>query len=267
MVTARASATEADESAMAALMAAKPLAKDDATVRAEVATYYGETLQTSDDLKTSACCTPNALPKAVKDVLRSVPDEIKAKYYGCGSPLPAGIEGLRVLDLGSGSGRDCYVASALVGPRGTVTGVDMTDAQLDVAKSHVEEYTANVLKYDAPNMRFVKGQIEYLDEAGIEDGAVDLIISNCVINLSPDKARVLSEAYRVLADGGEFYFSDVYCDRRLPQHVRENEVLYGECLAGALYIEDFRRLCAAAGGLLRVQGQHHKCAPALLVPS
>ena len=249
MVTARASATEADESAMAALMAAKPLAKDDATVRAEVATYYGETLQTSDDLKTSACCTPNALPKAVKDVLRSVPDEIKAKYYGCGSPLPAGIEGLRVLDLGSGSGRDCYVASALVGPRGTVTGVDMTDAQLDVAKSHVEEYTANVLKYDAPNMRFVKGQIEYLDEAGIEDGSVDLIISNCVINLSPGKARVLSEAYRVLADGGEFYFSDVYCDRRLPQHVRENEVLYGECLAGALYIEDFKRLCAAAGFL------------------
>ena len=230
-------------------MAAKPLAKDDATVRAEVAKYYGETLQTTADLKTSACCTPSALPKAIRDVLRNVPDEVVIKYYGCGSPLPAGIEGLRVLDLGCGSGRDCYVASALVGSRGTVTGVDMTDAQLDVAKSHVEEYTANVLKYDAPNMRFVKGQIEYLDEAGIEDGAVDLIISNCVINLSPDKARVLSEAYRVLADGGEFYFSDVYCDRRLPQHVRENEVLYGECLAGALYIEDFRRLCAAAGFL------------------
>ena len=74
------------------------------------------------------------------------------------------------------------------------------------------------------NMRFIEGHIEYLDKAGIADESFDLVISNCVVNLSPDKKRVLQEAYRVLAKGGEFYFSDVYCDRRLPQHVKDHEV-------------------------------------------
>ena len=99
----------------------------DGEVRDSVVKYYGETLTTSDDLKTSACCTPNALPSRVRDILSKVPDEVKAKYYDCGSPTPLGIDGLRVLVLGSGSGRDCYVAAALVGEKGSVAGVDMTD--------------------------------------------------------------------------------------------------------------------------------------------
>lgn len=78
-------------------------------------------------------------------------------------------------------------------------------------------------------MRFVEGHIEYLDQAGIADESVNIIISNCVVNLSPDKRRVLQEAYRVLAKGGEFYFSDVYCDRRLPQHVKDNQVGLSAC--------------------------------------
>ena len=130
---------------------------------------------------------------------------------------------------------------------GFVTGLDMTDEQLDVAKAHMEEYTAK-LGYKAPNMKFIKGFIEKLGEAGVPDESVDIIMSNCVVNLSPDKLSVLSEAYRyawaeqeinetcltnevlkavvcrVLAPGGEFYFSDVYCDRRLPKHVQEHEV-------------------------------------------
>jgi len=212
-----------------------------------VSKYYGETLQTSVDLKTTACATPYALPKAIREILGKVPDEIKAKYYGCGSPTPQGIAGLRVLDLGSGSGRDCYVAAALVGEAGSVTGIDMTDGQLDVARKYVDEYCTDTLGYAAPNMKFVKGTIEDLRVAGVADASVDLIISNCVINLSPDKPAVLSEAARVLADGGEFYFSDVYCDRRLPEHLRSHEVLLGECLGGAMYIEDFKRLCAATG--------------------
>ena len=120
------------------LLGAKIIAPNgggDGEVRDSVSKYYGETLKTSDDLKTSACCTPNLLPKAVRDILSKVPDEVKAKYYGCGSPTPLGIEGLRVLDLGSGSGRDCYVASALVGAEGFVTGVDMTDGQLEVREA------------------------------------------------------------------------------------------------------------------------------------
>merc|ERR1711862_985761 len=91
------------------------------------------------------------------------------------------------------------------------------------------------------NLRFVKGYIEFLNKAGIEPNSIDIVISNCVINLSPDKPRVLKEVYNVLRDGGELFFSDVYCSRRLPSHIRNHEVLLGECLGGALYIEDFKR--------------------------
>ena len=182
----------------------------------------------------------------IRNIIGKIPEEIRAKFYGCGAPLPLGIEGKRVLDLGSGSGRDCYVCSALVGPDGSVVGVDMTDEQLDVARRHVDAWTAT-LGFARPNLSFVKGTIEYLDEAGIADASVDLVISNCVVNLSPDKRRVIREAYRVLAPGGELYFSDVYCDRRLPRAVQEHEVLWGECIAGALYIEDFRRIAQETG--------------------
>jgi len=103
------------------------------------------------------------------------------------------------------------------------------------------------LGYAAPNMRFVSGRIEALGEAGIADASVDLVISNCVVNLSADKRAVLREVHRVLADGGEMYFSDVYCDRRLPAAARADPVLVGECLGGALYVEDFKRLCVEAG--------------------
>lgn len=87
----------------------------------------------------------------------------------------------------------------------------------------------------------------HLDRAGIEDNSVDLIISNCVVNLSPDKPRVLREAYRVLRPGGELYFSDVYSDRRVPEAARKDKLLWGECVSGALYVEDFKRIAAAAG--------------------
>ena len=237
-------------SALDVLQGAKILAPNGGgldEVRSSVSKYYGETLSTSADLLTSACCTPNNLPRRVRDVLATVPDEVKAKYYGCGSPTPLGIRGLRVLDLGSGSGRDCYVAAALVGEEGRVVGVDMTDAQLDVAKRHADAFCVETLGYAEPNVEFRKGQIEDLKAAGIEDESVDLIISNCVVNLSPDKTAVLREAWRVLAYGGEFYFSDVYCDRRLPEALRSHEQLLGECLGGAMYVEDFKRLCAATG--------------------
>lgn len=249
-VAVAADATASGSSALDTLMGAKIIAPDgggDDAVRSSVQTYYGETLQTSDDLKTSACCTPYDLPKRIRGILSNVPDEVKAKYYGCGSPTPQGIDGLRVLDLGSGSGRDCYVAAALVGESGRVTGVDMTDAQLDVAKKHAKSYCVETLGYNSPNMEFKKGTIEDLAAAGVGDESVDLIISNCVVNLSPDKPAVLSEAWRVLSSGGEFYFSDVYCDRRLPEEIRSHPVLLGECLGGAMYVEDFKRLCVATG--------------------
>lgn len=89
---------------------------------------------------------------------------------------------------------------------------------------------------------FIEGHIEYLDRAGIADDLVDIVTSKCMVNLSPDKERVLKEAYCVLADGGDFFFSDLYCTRRLPEQVKENKLLWGEGIAGALYIEDFNRL-------------------------
>jgi len=208
--------------------------------------YYGKVLETSKDLKTSACTAAGSPHPAIVKIMRQIPDEIVSKFYGCGAPLPLGISGLRVLDLGSGSGRDCYVCSALVGEKGFVTGIDMTEEQVAVADKYLPEFT-KTLGYKKPNMKFIKGHIEYLDKAGIEDESVDIVISNCVVNLSPDKPRVLREVYRVLAPGGEFYFSDVYCDRRLPEHVQKHEVLWGECISGALYDEDFKRIARDVG--------------------
>eukprot|EP00240_Pyramimonas_obovata_P003755 CAMPEP_0118941488 /NCGR_PEP_ID=MMETSP1169-20130426/33978_1 /TAXON_ID=36882 /ORGANISM="Pyramimonas obovata, Strain CCMP722" /LENGTH=369 /DNA_ID=CAMNT_0006886247 /DNA_START=46 /DNA_END=1156 /DNA_ORIENTATION=+ len=208
--------------------------------------YYGKVLSTSKDLKTSACTSCDKPPHHVLEAIKRVPREVDEKFYGCGAPLPSGVEGLRVLDLGSGSGRDCYVMSAFVGESGSVVGIDMTDEQLDVARAHVDSYT-KTLGYSKPNMSFIKGNIEFLDKAGLKDGEFNIIVSNCVVNLSPDKERVINEAYRVLAPGGEFYFSDVYCDRRLPAEVQAHEVLFGECIAGALYNEDFKRLARKAG--------------------
>ena len=99
---------------------------------------------------------------------------------------------------------------------------------MQVSQRHADAYCQQ-LQYKQTNMRFIKGHIEYLDKAGIADESFDLIISNCVVNLSPDKRRVLQEAYRVLARGGELYFSDVYCDRRLPQSVKEHQVRIFHC--------------------------------------
>lgn len=212
-----------------------------------VQNYYGKVLSTSKDLKTSACTTLNSPHPIVRNALAKVPSEIKDKYYGCGTPLPLGIQGLHLLDLGSGSGQDCYIASQFVGAEGSVTGVDMTDEQLEVARKHVDAYTMDTLGYAKANLEFKKGYIEFLDKAGIKDSSMDMVISNCVINLSPDKPRVIEGVYNALREGGELYFSDVYCDRRLPENVRTHDVLLGECLGGALYIEDFVRICNNVG--------------------
>jgi SAM-dependent methyltransferase len=135
----------------------------------------------------------------------------------------------------------------LVGSKGSVTGVDMTDEQLAVARAHVDSYCTETLGYDTSNMQFVTGYIEDLAAAGVSDGSVDLVISNCVVNLSPDKPAVLRGVYDALRDGGELHFADVYCDRRLPQHVQDHDTLWGECVSGALYVEDFKRICNQVG--------------------
>eukprot|EP00127_Corallochytrium_limacisporum_P007415 Clim_evm18s251 gene=Clim_evmTU18s251 len=212
----------------------------------EVAEYYGKILKTNDDLKTDACATATAIPKHIKKIMGEIHDEVASKYYGCGLCVPDELEGRRVLDLGSGSGRDVYIISRLVGEDGYVLGVDMTDAQLDVANKYVQYHT-DAFGYKKPNVEFRKGYIEKLDELNLPDNSFDVIVSNCVINLSPDKEAVLREAYRLLKPGGELYFSDVYSDRRVSEDLRNDKVLWGECLSGALYWNDFHNLAKKVG--------------------
>lgn len=217
------------------------------SIHDQVRAYYGDILTGSDDLKTNAtCCSESAPPKYVIDVMPLIDDEIIERFYGCGSPIPPALEGCTVVDLGCGVGRDAYAIAKLVGPAGRVIGVDMTPAQLEVAERHRESQAAR-FGFDEPNIDFRCGYIEDLHELGIEDGSVDLVVSNCVINLTPFKEQVFREVFRVLKPGGELYFSDVFCDRRLPDEVRDDPVLRGECLGGAMYLEDFRRMMQRVG--------------------
>ncbi len=209
-------------------------------------TYYGQTLTSSEDLKTSACCTLEAIPAYHRQLLTHVHEEIRSKFYGCGSPLPPSLEGQVVLDLGCGTGRDAYVASQLVGSSGRVLGVDMTEAQLETARKHLPWHMER-FGYAEPNVEFRHGIIEDLSSAGVKDHSVDVVISNCVVNLSPSKESVMAEAFRVLRSGGELYFSDVYADRRVPTALQHDPILHGECLSGAFYDEDFRRLLLRLG--------------------
>ena len=210
--------------------------------------YYGKVLKSSEDLKTSACCDGGAVPAHLETLLANVHEEVRAKYYGCGIVVPVALTGARVLDLGSGSGRDVYMIAQLVGPEGEVIGVDMTDEQLATARSHID-WHMRAFGFARPNVRFLKGYIEKLGELGLEPRSFDAIVSNCVINLSVDKMAVLRGAYELLKPGGEVYFADVYCDRRLPDHVRADPLLYGECLGGALYWNDFLPMAKQAGFL------------------
>lgn len=215
-------------------------------IHTQVQEYYGQTLKGSKDLRTDACCTPDALPARLRSLLADIHPEVNGRYYGCGLVAPDLLEGLRVLDLGCGAGRDVYLLSRLVGEAGEVVGVDMTAEQLAVAERH-RDYHRERYGHRRSNVRFIEGRIEQLDALKLEPGSFDLIVSNCVINLSPDKPAVLAQAHALLKPGGELYFADVYADRRVPGELATDPVLYGECLAGALYWNDFLHLARRAG--------------------
>lgn len=212
----------------------------------EVKKYYGDTLTQSEDLLTDACCTDMEPPQYLKDILVNIHDDVLAKYYGCGLIVPSLLEGAHVLDLGCGAGRDVYTLSALVGEHGSVTGVDMTEQQLGVAKQH-KDYHADVFGYKKSNVDFVLGELENLARLGFAENSFDVVVSNCVINLCVDKESVLKAVHRLLKPGGEMYFSDVYASRRVPKELQADPVLYGECLSGAFYWNDFINVSKSVG--------------------
>jgi SAM-dependent methyltransferase len=168
-----------------------------------------------------------------------LPEGAVLASLGCGNPTA--LADLRpgevVLDLGSGGGIDVLLSARRVGPSGKAYGLDMTDAMLALARQ-------NQAKAGASNVEFLKGEIENIP---LPADAVDVIISNCVINLSADKRRVLQEAFRVLRPGGRFAVSDVVCKGEIPSAVRKNMELWVGCIAGALQDDQYRQLLADAG--------------------
>ncbi|RPG49870.1 MAG: methyltransferase domain-containing protein [Gammaproteobacteria bacterium TMED1] len=211
-----------------------------------IKSYYAQELKSNQDLKTNACCATESLPVYIREVLKSIHPEVTSRFYGCGSPIPNAIENKVVLDLGCGTGRDSFIFSKLVGENGHVIGIDMTPAQIAIAIKYAD-YHRNKFGYRCSNTTFHEGYIEDLSTINIEDNSIDLVTSNCVLNLCYDKQKAFKEIFRVLKPGGELYFSDVFCSRRIPENLQRDPILRGECLGGALYIEDFRRLLAKLG--------------------
>jgi ubiquinone/menaquinone biosynthesis C-methylase UbiE len=168
-----------------------------------------------------------------------LPEGAVLASLGCGNPTALADlhEGDTVLDLGSGGGIDVLLSAKRVGPTGKAYGLDMTDEMLALARQ-------NQAKAGATNVEFLKGEIE---DIPLPANAVDVIISNCVINLSADKQRVLHEAFRVLKPGGRFAVSDVVCRGEIPDAVRRNMELWVGCIAGALEENEYRRLLSEAG--------------------
>jgi ubiquinone/menaquinone biosynthesis C-methylase UbiE len=158
---------------------------------------------------------------------------------GCGNPIALASlkEGEKVLDLGSGAGFDCFLAAKKVGKQGKVIGVDMTPEMLDKAR-------ANAKKGKYTNVEFRLGEIENLPVA---DNSVDVIISNCVINLAPNKKRVFEEAFRVLAPNGRLMVSDIVLLRELPESVQKNVEAYAGCISGAVCKDKYLELIRKAG--------------------
>jgi ubiquinone/menaquinone biosynthesis C-methylase UbiE len=217
---------------------------DPNAIKTTVRDYYGQRIQKAG----ASCCGSSAEPTEVQlygiEELTQLPEEVNTTSFGCGNPVAlASLQpGEVVLDLGSGGGLDVLLAAKRVGAEGYVYGVDMTDEMLTVARRNAE-------RTGASNVEFLKGDIEALP---LPDNSVDVIISNCVINLSPDKGDVLREAFRVLRPGGRLAVSDIVVDGELTDlPVSETQIRtalsWAGCIAGALTNAQYRTFLAAAG--------------------
>lgn len=190
-------------------------------------------------------CCPTSYDFA--DLKSFIPEEVLKISYGCGTPvgLKTVSAGETVLDIGSGGGIDCFEASRLVGPIGHVIGIDMTETMLDIARKNAPIVTTN-LGYSSPNVEFRKGMA---DAMPVADNTIDLIISNCVINLAPDKRKVFREMFRVVKPGGRFTISDIDADQPVPQCLVHDAGKWCDCLSGALTLTDYMAGMTEAGFL------------------
>ncbi|KER04228.1 methyltransferase domain-containing protein [Photorhabdus temperata subsp. temperata] len=208
--------------------------------------YYGKTLSSREDLAINVCTVDNSTSDKIKEVLKLIHPDVQNRFYGCGTPFPPLLEGTIVLDLGCGSGRDCFILSHLVGTEGKVIGIDATAEQIEFAQRFVD-YHRQTFNYPSTNVHFQQGYIESLEQLNLPPESIDVIVSNCVINLSVSKANVLAGMARLLKSGGEIYFSDIFSDRRLDQSLKNDQQMVCECIGDALYFEDFIRLAKTAG--------------------
>ena len=207
---------------------------------------YGSIARSVTNSGATACCDPamRCCDPITKDLyneheMGALPESAVLASLGCGNPtaLIDLKEGETVLDLGSGGGIDVRLSAKRVGPSGKAYGLDMTDDMLALARE-------NQRLAGAENVEFLKGEIENIP---LPDNSVDVVISNCVINLSADKARVLREAFRVLRPGGRFAVSDVVVNGTVPEEIRQSMLLWVGCISGALEREDYRAKLTSAG--------------------
>ncbi|MGH7255046.1 MAG: methyltransferase domain-containing protein, partial [Nitrospirales bacterium] len=218
----------------------------DEAVTQQVSERYARAATTGEQM-----CCPTGYN--FEDLRTFIPEDVLRISYGCGTP--AGLATVRpgetVLDIGSGGGIDCFEASRLVGPSGRVIGIDMTDEMLAIAQRNAP-IVASRLGYPATNVEFRKGRAEAMP---VEDATVDLIISNCVINLAPDKHKVFRDMFRIVKPGGRFTISDIVADQRVPNYLVHDTEKWGNCLSGALPLWDYLTGLNQAGfrGLHRVK--------------
>ncbi|MEX0683227.1 MAG: arsenite methyltransferase [Dehalococcoidia bacterium] len=218
----------------------------DQEIKQEVRKRYGAAAKKAAAKEQASCCGDGEVDESIitsslyaTDELQHLPQEAVIASLGCGNPVAVADlkEGETVLDLGSGGGIDVLLSARRVGPRGKAYGLDMTDEMLELAR-------ANARKAGVANVEFVKGEIE---EMPLPDGEVDVIISNCVVNLSPDKSKVLAEAFRVLKPGGRLAIADIVTHNDLPASIKDNMASWTGCIAGALTDADYRTKLATAG--------------------
>jgi arsenite methyltransferase len=221
---------------------------DASTLKETVSENYGRAAKRVLEGKQAECCASSCCGGSADPISSSlysatetavVPEGAVLASLGCGNPtaLAQLSEGETVLDLGSGGGIDVLLSARRVGPTGKVYGLDMTDEMLELARE-------NQLKAGVDNVEFLKGEIESIP---LPDNSVDVIISNCVINLSADKCKVLAEAFRVLKPGGRFAVSDVVVRGPVPDEVRRNMELWIGCVAGALEEQEFKSIMLSTG--------------------